>query len=105
MLKKGTTPVLFIEMPINIEEIQKIIFTFRQKKDSVSEPVLHKTYPGEVQYDLEEKIFTLPLKQEDFLPFKNVFFLEGQIIFTGGDVEKTNILALEVSDTLYTEVV
>lgn len=103
MIKKGTTPTLLINLGIDLEIVEKIIFTFRQKRDSVSLPMLQKQYPGQV--DLIESSFAIPFTQEETEIFSKIFYVEAQINYLGGSVDKTEITPLQMSDTLFTEVV
>lgn len=103
MFKQGTTPILLINLGVEIGEVAKIIFTFRQKSDMVSIPMIQKVYPGEIQY--EQEIFMIPFTQEETQLFSKVFYVEAQINYTNGNVDKTEITPLKMSDTLFTEVI
>ena len=82
----------------------KKLFSLLDKKETVFHYLCYKKqYPGQV--DLIESSFAIPFTQEETEIFSKIFYVEAQINYLGGSVDKTEITPLQMSDTLFTEVV
>ena len=103
MIKRGTNPALLITLSVEMDFVDKVIFTFRQRATEDSTPMLQKIYPDDVSYS--DGVFIIPFSQEETQLFSKVFFAEGQVNYINEQVEKTEIVALEMSPTLFTEVI
>ena len=104
-IKRGTTPTIRVRLKdIRPEDVQSVEFLFKSFVTDEGHVLFHKAYPGDVTYDETEKLWMLPLTQEDtrLLPslMKRVY-MDTRITFPDGAIPTTNIVDLSVTETLF----
>lgn len=99
-MKKGTTAT--IKVDLQLEGVQKIIFTFNNSDATTTEPTLQKVFPGnDVRH--ENDGYYIGLNQTDTEKLDETFYLEAQVNFIGGAVTKSLIKKVKMPHTLFTE--
>ena len=102
-MKHGTTTILPVRIRLNPNDIESIIFLFKQQKSSEAPQILVKTYPGDVTYNSEKQLFEIPFSQSDTWLFEEdqIFYMDSRITLEGGSVPETPIVTLRMHPTLF----
>ena len=96
-MKQGTTPTKKINLSIENNLIENIIFTVKDGNF-----LLHKRYPAEVAY--QDGLYWLNFTQEETEPLQGHSLIEAQITLTGGAVAKTETKPFFIESSIYTEI-
>lgn len=102
-MKNGTTTTLPVRIKLNSEDIQSIVFLFKQEKSHLAPDILIKNYPGDVTYNEECQTFEIPFTEEDTWLFTEdePFYMDSKITLANGEVPETAIVTLRMHPTLF----
>lgn len=107
-IKRGTTPELPITIETPFENIKHIDFIFKKQENEKYPELLKKSFdfPG-TPVEVGEGFFVVnvPFLEEDTrkLP-KGEVYMDTRIVYTNNLIPKTEIVELDVSETLFSEV-
>lgn len=101
-MKRRTTPTVRVNIDIDVSEVAKIDFLFKQDFDENCEASVKKTYPTEVTID-ENGLFCVELSADETAKFKgrSWLYLDVRPVLKNGKVPATNIVQLNMNPTLY----
>lgn len=104
-MKQLTTPILQVMIDLDVEGIDHIDFMFKQENFQDCTTKLLKTFPTDVTYDSETKIFSIPFTIEDTSIFaqNRLFYMDTRPVYQNGRVLPTEIIELFMCNTLFTE--
>lgn len=103
-IKRGTTPTIRVRLDgILPEDVRSVEFLFKPVITDAGHVLLHKKYPGDVTYDETDKLWLIPLTQNDTrrLPKFKLVYMDTRITFSDGAIPATNIVELSVTETLF----
>lgn len=93
----GATYLVIFDFDYQIEDVEKVIFTFQGKS------TITKSYPETATYS-DGKIL-IPLMQEDTIELEGYVYIEAQVNFANKSVEKKKFDTIFISSTLATDFV
>lgn len=104
-MKNGTTTTLPVRFNLNGEDVESIVFLFKQEKSNAAPEILVKNYPGEVEYTPDSNIFNIPFTEEDTWLFaeNELFYMDTKIIMISGSIPETPIVTLRMHPTLFSK--
>lgn len=104
-MKNGTTTTLPVRIKLNSEDIQSIVFLFKQEKSHLAPDILIKNYPGDVTYNDECQTFEIPFTEEDTWLFaeNELFYMDIKITLISGAIPETPIVTLRMHPTLFSK--
>ena len=103
-IKRGTTPTIRVRLEgIRPEDVRSVEFLFKPVITDAGHVLLHKAYPDDVKYDDSEKLWLIKLTQDDTrrLPKFKLVYMDTRITFADGAIPYTNIVDIQVTETLF----
>ncbi len=103
-MKRGTTPTLPVRLRCKNEDVETIIFIFKQQKSQMAPCLLTKEYPdGGVIYNEELDCYDISFTQEDTWLFaeNEPFYMDTKITLINGKIPETPIVTLRMHSTLF----
>lgn len=106
--KRGTTPMLAINLVGLDKEVAKVEFVFKQKMKDTAEALVTKVYEGGVNDTVvvEDGVYYLNFTDAESRQFKadSTYYMDTRVIYTDGSIPQTDILKFYSLTTLFEEV-
>lgn len=104
-IKRGTTPVLTVELEnVDVSEVAKIEFIFKHRKSEAAPAICTKEYPSDfVVYDSANNTYQVSLSEwntRDMLQYKKLY-MDTRITLKTGVIPPTSIAEFHVEETLF----
>lgn len=101
IVKRGTTTSIPVELELDMEDIVRIDFLFRQHMSDSEGMAVTKSWPEDV--DLEDGVFYIDLNEDDTRVFsqESLFFLDTHPITENGHIVPMEIVNLQSYPTLF----
>ena len=100
-MKRGTTPILKVEIDIDITKVQSIIFLFKKVKSENAPAILSKSYPTDVSY--RNGYFNIAFTEQETRLFEGYFYMDTRIVTKANGIAETELSTLYMSETLFSE--
>ena len=109
-MKQNTTPILPIRIHMPLAEVKHIEFIFKEEKSKNYPALLHKKFEKE-EFKIQEEdtsecfLFLLPFTAEETMAMpEGDIYMDTLIELNGGLLPQTDIVKINVKETLFEEV-
>ena len=109
-MKQNTTPTLPVRIHMPLADVKHIEFIFKEEKSKNYPALLHKKFKKE-EFKIQEEdtsecfLFLLPFTAEETMSLpEGDIYMDTLIELNGGMIPQTEIIKLNVEETLFREV-
>lgn len=109
-MKQNTTPTVSVYIPVPLANVRRLEFIFKKHKDRLYPSLLHKIYNGgDIPYEQgdtsESFVVLLPFTAEETVNFPaGEIYMDTLIVLADGSIPPTNIVKIDITETLFGEV-